>query len=160
MRIQSLLYAALNPAMRALLRSPLHGVASRNLGLLCYEGRRSGRRFETPLSYVREGSTIRFLSSRETRWWTNFRAGPTPVEVEIGRKRLAGVARLIEHDSEALRNGVRGFLTALPRDAMVYGIKLDSDRRPRESDLAKDGDHVILVEVQLAASDGGKHDGA
>lgn len=160
MRIQSLLYAALNPVMRALLRSPLHTVASRNLGLLCYRGRRSGRRFETPLSYVREGSTIRFLSSRETRWWTNFRAGPLPVEVEIGRKRHAGVARLLEHDSDALREGVRRFLTALPRDAMVYGIKLDPDRRPRESDLAKVGDHVILVEVELAPDETRRHDRA
>ncbi len=149
MRIQSLLYAALNPLMRALLRSPLHGIASRNLALLCYEGRRSGRKFETPLSYVREGSIVRFLSSHNTRWWTNFRAGLTPVEIEIGRERLAGQARLFENDSEPLREGVRRFLTALPRDAMVYGIRLDSERKPREADLAKAGDHVILVEVEL-----------
>jgi hypothetical protein len=153
MRIQSLLYAALNPPMRALLRSPLHGVASRNLGLLCYRGRRSGRSFETPLSYVREGRIVRFLSSHNTRWWTNFRDGPTPVHVEIARERFAGQARLFEGDSEPLREGVRRFLTALPRDAMVYGIGLDADRRPRESDLAKLGDHVVLVEVELE-SDG------
>lgn len=151
MRIQSLLYAALNPPMRALLRSPLHGVVSRHLALLCYRGRRSGRSFETPLSYVREGRTVRFLSSHNTRWWTNFRAGPTPVHVEIARERFAGQARLLEGDSEALREGVRRFLTALPRDAMIYGIGLDQDRRPRESDLAKAGHHVVLVEVELDA---------
>jgi hypothetical protein len=150
MRFQSLLYATLNPPMRALLRSPLHGIASRNLALLKYRGRRSGRKFATPLSFVREGTLVRFLSSHNTRWWMNFRDGPTPVEVEIARKTHSGVARVWDQDSEILRSGVQSFLTALPRDAMIYGIHLDADRRPREADLAKAGDHVILVEVELS----------
>ncbi len=152
MRLQSLLYATLNPPMRALLRSPLHGIASRNLALLSYRGRRSGRTFVTPLSYVREGTLVRFLSSHNTRWWTNFRDGPTPVEVEIARQTHSGVARVWDQDSETLRHGVKSFLTALPRDAMVYGIRLDADRKPREADLAKAGDHVVLVEVELPAA--------
>jgi hypothetical protein len=150
MQLQSLLYATLNPPMRALLRSPFHRIASRNLALLRYRGRKSGREFVTPLSYVREGTLVRFLSSHNTRWWTNFRDGPTPVEVEIARRTHSGVARVWDQDSETLRNGVKSFLTALPRDAMIYGIRLDADRKPRETDLAKTGDHVVLVEVELA----------
>jgi len=149
MRIQSLLYAMLNPLMRGLLRSPMHGVVSGSIGLLCYRGRRSGREFVTPLSYSRDGTLVRFLSSHKTRWWLNFRAGPTPVQVEIAGEVRSGVARLWQEDSEHLREGVRLFLTAVPRDAMVYGMKLDADRKPREADLAKAGDHVILVEVEL-----------
>jgi hypothetical protein len=154
MRIQALLYSMLNPPMRALLRSPLHGVASRNLGLLCYRGRKSGRAFETPLSYVREGQRVDFLSSHNTRWWTNFLDGPTPVVVEIAGKRHAGEARVWAEDSEKLRQGVRRFLTALPRDARIYGIGLDSNRRPLEADIAKKGDHVVLVEVELTQAAG------
>jgi hypothetical protein len=149
MRIQSLLYAALNPPMRALLRSPMHGVASRNLAILDYRGRKSGRRFSTPLSFVREGSVVRFLSSHNTRWWMNFKDGPTPVEIEIARTTVSGTARLLDSDSDALRNGVRRFLTALPRDAAIYGIGLDSNRKPRESDIEKKANHVVLVEVEL-----------
>ncbi len=149
MRLQDMMYAALNPPMRALLRSPLHGIASKNLALLCYRGRRSGRRFETPLSYAREGNVIRFLSSHNTRWWTNFKDGPTPVEVEIARRRIPGHARLYAEDSEHLREGVRRFLTQLPRDAVVYGIGLDSNRKPKESEIARTADHVVLVEVEV-----------
>jgi hypothetical protein len=149
MRLQSLLYSTLNPPMRALLRSPFHGVASRNLAILDYHGRKSGRRFETPLSFVRDGSVVRFLSSHNTGWWKNFRDGPTPVEIEIGRKKISGQARVWETDSDHLRDGVRKFLTALPRDAVVYGIGLDSDRKPRESDIVKTANHVVLVEVEL-----------
>jgi hypothetical protein len=149
MRLQSLLYATLNPPMRALLRSPLHGIASRNLAILDYTGRKSGRHFSTPLSFVREGSVVRFLSSHNTGWWKNFKDGPTPVEIEIACKTVSGVARLWDSDSEQLRNGVRRFLTALPRDAVIYGIGLDADRKPLESDIEKKANHVVLVEVEL-----------
>ncbi len=155
MRIQDLLYAVLNPPMRALLRSPLHGIASGHLGLLSYRGRRSGRHFVTPLSYLREGRVVRFLSSQQTRWWTNFSQEPTAVEIEIARATHAGQARLFKEDSEHFRDGVRRFLTALPRDAMVYGIRLDANRLPREEDLARASEHVILVEVELADNGGG-----
>lgn len=149
MRIQSLLYATINPPMRALLRSPLHGLASRNLCLLRYRGRRSGRPFETPLSFMREGNLVRMLSSHETRWWLNFLDGPVDVEVEIARETWRGRAEAITEDGERLRNGVRRFLTAVPRDAVVYGIKLDRDRRPRERDIENAAGHVVLVEIEL-----------
>jgi hypothetical protein len=150
MRVQNVFYnLALNPVMRRLLRSRFHRMASGNLGLLCYRGRQSGRPFETPLSYVRGGNAVRFLSSHDTRWWRNFRDEDTPVEVEIAGTKHPGTARLFECDSEALRTGVREFLTALPRDAMVYGIKLDADRKPRESDIESAARRLILVEVEL-----------
>ncbi len=153
MRIQSLLYATINPPMRALLRSPLHGLASRNLCLLRYRGRRSGRPFETPLSFMREGNLVRMLSSHETRWWLNFLDGPVEVEVEIARETFRGRAEAITEDGERLRHGIRTFLSAVPRDALVYGIKLDRDRRPREQDIENAAGHVVLVEIELLGAD-------
>ena len=149
MRLQSLLYASLNPPMRALLRSPMHRIASANLCLLSYHGRRSGRPFTTPLSFTREGNTVRLLSSRETAWWQNFVEGPVEVEVEIARETFRGRAQTITEDGERLREGVRRFLTALPRDAVVYGIKLDRERKPLEESIDRAAGHVVLVEVDL-----------
>jgi hypothetical protein len=152
MRLRQLLYEALNVPMRALLRSPFHGVASRNLCILRYRGRRSGRRYETPLSYVREGERVWLLSSRDTRWWTSFTPGPgvpAPVEVLAAGTVLRGRARTIQHERERLRETARRFLTALPRDAMVYGIGLDRARRPKEDDLERALGRLVLVEVEL-----------
>ena len=149
MRLQSLLYATLNPPMRALLRSPLHRIASSNLCLISYKGRRSGRAFTTPLSFMREGKIVRLLSSHQTRWWLNFQDGPTDVEVEIAQETFQGRAEAILEDGDRLRDGVRTFLTAVPRDARVYGIKLDRDRRPREADVERAAGHVVLVEIKL-----------
>ena len=154
MRIQNLIYALLNPIVRGLLRSPLHGLGSGSLAILCYQGRRSKRNFATPLSYVRKDDVVRFLSSRETRWWTNFRDGLTPVEVEIGGKCFSGQARLLEKNNAALIDGVRFFLSELPRDARVYGGGLDSERKPLETALQQAADHLILVEVALDLTPG------
>lgn len=164
MRLYDLVNKTLNPMMRATLRSPFHGIASGTLGILHYEGRRSGRPYEVPLSYVRDvddqgRGRVRFLSSHNTRWWFNFRtdeatgtepgSSGTPVVVELARERLSGTATLFEEDGEALRRGVLDFLTALPRDASIYGIGLDAQRRPREADIDAAGGHVVLVEVAL-----------
>jgi len=147
--VEHLVYKALNPVMTALLRSPLHGIASGTIALLHFRGRKSGREFVTPLSYTRENKTIRFLSAHSTRWWMNLRGEPVPVSVEIARETYTGKARLWDGDTEPLREGVRRFLTALPRDAKVYGIKLDGSRRPVEESIAKAAPELVLVEVEL-----------
>ena len=95
-------------------------IASRDIAILHYTGRKSGRDLNTPLSYVWEEHTVLFLSSENTNWWKNFRDGDAAVEVEIAGERYPGTARLLEGDSPALRAGVRRFLIALPRDAAVY----------------------------------------
>lgn len=154
--LQALFYQALNVPMRVLLRSPLHGIASSNLCILSYTGRRSGRRFETPLSYVRDGGRILLLSSVDTRWWTNFLpprgesawAGEA-VEILAAGGILRGRARTIQHDREHLHASVRHFLTALPRDAIVYGIGLDDERRPKDADLAHALERLVMVQVDL-----------
>ena len=147
--IENWLYRTLNPVMKALLRSPLHRIASGSIALLHFRGRKSGRDFVTPLSYTRENDTVRFLSAHSTRWWMNLRGDAIPVSIEIARETHSGKARLLDGDSEPLREGVRRFLTALPRDARVYGIKLDADRRPVEESLAKAAPELVLVEVEL-----------
>ena len=152
MGLESFVYAALNPVMTGLLRSPIHGIASRNLCLLTYRGRRSGRTITTPLSFMREGDTVRLLTSQRTRWWLNFRDAPADVELEIARQHFRGRARAITEDGDRYRDGIRRFLTSVPRDAPVYGIQLDKQRRPREESLAKAAGHVVLVEVELEGS--------
>lgn len=151
MRPVDLFYRILNVPMQALLQSPMHGIASRHLCLLTYKGRRSGRSFTTPLSFVRTGDTVRLLSSNKTKWWKNFLGEPADVGVEIGREQFAGRAETIVEDGDRLRDGVRGFLTKLPRDAVVYGIKLDKNKRPLDKDIEGAAGHVVLVEIELDA---------
>ena len=148
-KIELWIYKVANPCVKALLRSPLHGIASKNVALLHFRGRKSGREFVTPLSYVRENGTVCLLSAHGTRWWMNLREEGTPVSIEIARETVTGKARLWDGDSEALRERVRRYLTALPRDAKVYGIKLDESNRPVEESLAEVAPELVFVEVEL-----------
>jgi hypothetical protein len=147
--IENWLYRAANPVVKVLLRSPLHGIASGNIALLHFRGRKSGREFVTPLSYVREKGTVCLMSAHSTRWWRNLRDDGVPVSLEIARETYTGKARLWEGDSDELRERVRRYLCALPRDAKVYGIKLDENRRPVEESLAKVTPELVFVEVEL-----------
>lgn len=152
MTIQTTFYKYLvNPVMRGLLKSPAHGLLSHNIGILHFTGRKSGRQLSTPLSYTREGNLVRLLSSQNTRWWHNFRNSNPAVGMEIAGEMHAGTANLLEGDTPELRAGVHAFLTALPRDAKVYGIKLDHDKSPVAESLAAEAPQLILVEVTLAS---------
>jgi hypothetical protein len=133
----------LNPVMRSLLRSPLHGITSHNIGIVHFS------KLSTPLSYTQEGNVVRLLSNQNTRWWLNFRGEGVRVEMEIARQRHPGTAVLLEGDSETLREGVRRFIRALPRDAKVYGLKLDANGDVIEPSLEAIVDQLILVEIQL-----------
>ena len=139
----------LNPVMRGLLRSPLHSIASHNIGIVHFTGRKSGRKLNTPLSYTREGNIVRLLSNQSTRWWLNFRGEEVRVEMEIARQRYPGTAILLEGDSEELREGVRRFIRALPRDAKVYGLQLNANGEVVETSLAAIAEQLILVEIRL-----------
>jgi hypothetical protein len=72
---------ALNPIMRVLLDSPVHWPLSRWFAILAWTGRRSGRRYSTPVSYVREGSTAWITTG--DKWWHNLSRG-APVAMRIG----------------------------------------------------------------------------
>lgn len=69
--------------------------------------------------------------------------------MEIARQRYPGTAILLEGDSEALREGVRRFIHALPRDAKVYGLELDANAEVVETSLATIAEQLILVEIRL-----------
>jgi hypothetical protein len=69
--------------------------------------------------------------------------------MEITRQRYPGTAVLLEGDSEVLREGVRRFIPALPRDAKVYGLQFNAKGEVIETSLAAIAGQLILVEIQL-----------
>jgi len=64
-----------NPMMKALLRSPLHGMVSNGIMLITFHGRKSGKVHSTPVNYLREGNNITVFSRRDRVWWRNLRGG-------------------------------------------------------------------------------------
>src|SRR5918996_2738168 len=81
-----------NPVMRFLLESRIHWPLSRWFAVIAWTGRKTGRKYSTPVSYVREGDTV-FITTGD-RWRRNLREGG-PVAMRIAGRRRRGVARPI-----------------------------------------------------------------
>lgn len=85
-------YAVVNPAMKLLLRSPMHGALSGALMILIFDGRKSGRRYEVPVGYLEEGG--RLYSFSHAAWGKNFEGG-APVAARLRGELVRGTARVV-----------------------------------------------------------------
>jgi len=145
------LFAALNPVMRGLLRSPLHRAVSGRLMLLEFAGRRSGKRYALPVGYVRAGDEL--LVGTEKGWKRNVRGGH-PVTVRLQGERRTGTADLIE-DAAGLEAAYRRIAAVQPDFFRFVGVRLGPDGTPNPDDVARAaaaGHAVVRVRLDPAAA--------
>ena len=83
-----------NPVTRTVLRSPAHGLLSKNLALITVTGRRSGREFTFPVGYRHQGDRVEIVVGRPERkvWWRNLREGGA-VGLRLAGEELSGWAQ-------------------------------------------------------------------
>ena len=148
MRIPDSVFKWLNPLMIALLRSPLHSPMSKSILLITFEGRRSGRTYTLPVSYSREGTTVRCFTSHRNTWWRNLQGG-ADVALYVRRTESHGRAEAIHDDPTRIRDAVVAHLTRLPRDATYYDIALDSNGTPDPGDLERASKEMVVVEIRV-----------
>ena len=124
-RLVPAVFPKINPLARALLRSPLHGLMSRHVIVLCFEGRRTGKRYETPVAYRRaDDGALEALTSVHGAWWRNLEPGALATVVHCGRAvpaRIDVVLACASTEPEASAEAVRRALASrdLPRRAMM-----------------------------------------
>lgn len=128
-----------NSIITALLRSPLHRLLSRSLMLITVTGRRSGRQYTTPVSYVRDENYIWFISRRQRIWWRNLSDG-APVTLWLRGKEVTGKAYVIEGDPDEHLEDLKEHFSAI--------MKAD-----QLEELAPD---LVLVEIELDEASSGK----
>ena len=64
MKVPEFMFVIINPVMRFILRSPLHVIFSSGIMLITFTGRKSGRKFTTPVRYLQDGDTVTVSSRR------------------------------------------------------------------------------------------------
>src|SRR3954470_19434938 len=122
-----------NVFVRALLRSPLHRLASGSLLLFTYPGRRTGARHAIPVQYVRDGGQILVFAARpeRKRWWRNFDDEPRAVRVRERGRWLEGTAQVVR-DPERVAAARRVYLERFPKaaalidDAVLVAVSADA----------------------------------
>ena len=145
-----LLMRVMNVIPRLVLRSPLHGLMDGKVLLLGFDGRRSGRRYTTPMSYVRVGDEV-FMTT-EAPWWKNL-AGGAPVEMRLGGESRRGFAETLTRE-EGIAEVLRTILRHYPEYRRFVGVRVDERGRPEEETIleaARRGRVGIRVRLEGAA---------
>lgn len=149
MKIPEPLFLIINPTMRLLLRSPLHFLTSSSLLLITYEGRKSGRRYTTPLRYTREGEVIRCFTSVTTQWWKNLEGGKE-VNLRVAGKDGKYLAQIVKDDKQTLRAEFEKYFAQFPRDAGYHEVGLDANKQPLAEDLDRAIESSVVMEARPA----------
>jgi hypothetical protein len=139
----------LNPLVVAILRSPVHWLASSGLMAITITGRRSGRSYTIPVGYHDVGDAVVVLVSDGPgrSWWRNFRA-PHPALLTIrGREVPARGLALDAASDEFGDRAEQAFRRAgfIPR---IFGVDFDAEQgltAEQQSQLGKTAAIVRFV---------------
>ncbi len=132
-----------------ILRSPLHGLMSGRYAIIEFTGRRSGRRYATPIAYLRDGDRI--LLSTDSGWQRNL-VGGAPVRLQLRGRTLAGQATtMVDHDeSKAV---IRRLVDAIPSYARLAGMAREGGR-VSDAEIARVVDQGGRVGISVALESG------
>lgn len=131
--------------VRALLRSPLHGILSKTMLLLSYTGCKSGKRYQIPLGYRRDGDTITLVAGNP--WWVNVRGGAAVTLWLAGAEARGFAVPVVEKRQAA--NALTAFIEKLPSMAGMYDVTLTQDRRPDPASVEAAVNTLVVVLVTL-----------
>lgn len=137
----------LKPLVVAVLSSPLHGLLSRDVLLLRYKGRRSGRAYELPLSYVETGGAIHLCTRPEgSDWWRNVKGG-CAVEATVRGRVVSLRAEVLDAGSPEALEGLRAFVARNPRTGELLYKVAAGPTGPDPADLAREVKNSIVVRL-------------
>ena len=129
-----------NPLMRLVLGSRAHKMMSSQLMLLSFTGRKTGRSYTTPVSYVRDGTDL--LVPGGGAWWKNLASGTTRVRLQ-GEWQV--VSPEVIHEPKVLSETLGRMLAANPAIALFTGIRPDRDGRPNTASLDRERRRGFVV---------------
>jgi deazaflavin-dependent oxidoreductase (nitroreductase family) len=135
-----------NSAMKFVLRSPVHAMVSKTILLISFSGRKSGKTYTTPVSYSQSGDQVSIFT--HANWWKNLRGSPM-VTLRMRGREFQGLAEAVTGDKQAIAAGLAAHLRLVPSDARYYGVTFDEQGNPREEEVQKAVQSVVMVRVRL-----------
>ena len=134
----------MNKVPAAILRSPLHPIMSGRYLILAFTGRKSGKRYSTPVAYLREDEA--FLMTTDSPWWRNLKGG-TPVTLWVKGRGCEGIAEAVTDHVEVARVLAR-FLEAQPGYGRFVGMKREPGGRTDTSEVEEVARGRVVVRVR------------
>jgi len=142
-----LLYRMINPVVKGILRSPLHGMMSNNTMVLSYRGQRSGRAFELPISYAQINGDLYAFTAKSGQWWRNF-MNPNDATVLVGGQKLEATVSALSDSGENLAPQLASFLELVPRDAKPAGVRMRQGQ-PVQPDVVAAAQRLVGLRFKI-----------
>ena len=135
-----------NDFMSWVLRSPFHGMLSDGMMLITITGRKTGKKYTTPVGYYREGDYLWVITSHDRTWWKNLRGG-AEIGLLLKRKPVTAHAE-VELDEKAVEARMYDYVKHVPQAAKPMGIRMENGK-PNEEDIARTAKDRLFIQIKL-----------
>lgn len=135
-----------NDFMSWVLRSPIHGMLSSGMMLITVTGRKTGKKYTTPVGYYVEGEALWVITSRDRKWWRNLQGG-AKVDLLLKRKPVQAMAD-VDIDERSVEARMYEYLRHVPQAAKPMGIRMN-DKKPNAEDIARTAKGRLFVKLKL-----------
>lgn len=136
-----------NDFVKFFLRTPLH-IFMGNTMLITIIGRKTGKKYITPVGFYRDGDTLWIISNRDRTWWRNVKGG-AEVEMRIRGKDVNGFAEAIL-DEEAVSAQVTEYIRHIPMAARGLGVRVENGE-PHPEDVVRLAKEHLFVRIILSS---------
>jgi deazaflavin-dependent oxidoreductase (nitroreductase family) len=127
------------------LRTPLR-IFMGNTMLLTVTGRKTGRKYSTPVGFFHDDGCLWVLTSRARTWWRNVRNG-AQVSLLLNGKMVSAYAEA-ELDEKAVETRMLEYIRQMPMAAKPMGIRVEK-KSPNQEDVARAARDRLFVRVRL-----------
>jgi deazaflavin-dependent oxidoreductase (nitroreductase family) len=132
-----------NDFVKFFLRTPLY-IFMGNTMLITVTGRKTGKKYTTPVGFYRDGETLWIISSRDRTWWRNLQGG-AKVEMRMHGKDVTGFAEAIL-DEETVAKQVVEYVRHMPMSAKALGVRVEKGE-PHPEDVARVAKERLFVRI-------------
>lgn len=136
-----------NGFVSLVLLSPIHGMLSKNILLITVTGQKTGRKYTTPVNYLRRGDVLTIVSQRTRTWWRNLRGG-NDVALQLRGRKVTGKGKVIEDESGVVAALTEYFRHA-PNYAKYFDVTLDAQGQPVSADVERQARSRVVIQVEL-----------
>ena len=114
--------------------------------LITVTGRKTGKKYTTPVGFYRDGDSLWVLSSRDRTWWRNVKDG-AHVEMRIRGKDTTGLAEAVL-DEASVTKQVMEYVLHIPMTAKSLGVRVENGE-PNPEDAARLAKERLFVKIKL-----------
>ena len=136
--------------MKTIVNSPLHPLLGNRFAVITFEGRKSGKRYSTPINVKRNGDVFTAVSLRSRNWWRNLRGG-RPAQLRVSGQQYTVRGEVLE-DRSAVVAELAQYFEQNPGYAKYFGVRLAPDGQPSGEDLERAANERVMIRLKAVTS--------